>query len=131
MQAKKITVKNTFLLLLSLFLTLATIAQNSTDKKNIAVNDINYVEIVKVNFSDPTKSLAKKMSEKQYAEFAQKWNTSKPLGADKYKMKYYVYLFLKNGTKRQFTINGPKIQEEHWLTFDIGDKLYFDKLWTQ
>ncbi len=116
-------------ILLILIVTLTTIAQNSNEKKHIDTNDISYVEIVKVNFSDPTKSLTKKMSERQYVDFVQKWNTSKSLGADKYKMKYYVYLFLKNGTKRQFTISGTKIQEEHWLTFDIGDKLYFDNIW--
>jgi hypothetical protein len=40
-----------------------------------------------------------------------------------------LYLVLKNGKKRQFTIRDKKIQEANWATFDIGDKLYFDKIW--
>ena len=104
-------------------------AQDQKDKLAIDTTQVSYVELVKVNFESPTTSLTKKLNKAQYADLAIKWNTSKKLGADKYKMKYYVYVYLKNGKKRQFTISDNKIQEEDWLTFDLTDKTYFDKLW--
>lgn len=118
------------LLLLSVFLvaTCTGFAQTA-EKRLIDTAEVNYVELVKVNFSEPVKSQKKLLTKKQYSDFAVRWNASKPLGADKYKMKYYVYVILKNGSKRQFTISGSSIQEQDWMTHDIGDKLYFDKLW--
>ena len=104
-------------------------AQEQKDKTLIDTAQVRYVELVKVNFDAPTKSLIKKLDKQQYADFAKTWNASKKLGADKYKMTYYVYVHLKNGKTRQFTIAANKIQEQDWLTFDIADKIYFDKLW--
>ncbi len=119
-------------ILLFLFLLLSSIktaAQDPNYKRSIDTTQIKYVEIVKVDFSRKTLSKSKKLSKKQYLDFAKKWNSSKKLGVDKYKIKYFLYVFLKNGKKRQFTIRDKKIQEANWATFDIGDKLYFDKIW--
>lgn len=118
------------ILLLSAFLIAAgTGLAQTTEKRLIDTADVNYVELVKVNFTEPVKSEKKLLTKAQYANFASKWNTSKYMGADKYKMKYYVYVILKNDSKRRFTISGSSIQEEDWATYDTGDKLYFDKLW--
>lgn len=118
------------LLLLSAFLIAAgTSFAQTSEKRLIDTAEVNYVELVKVNFSEPVKSPKKLLTKKQYSDFAVKWNASKPLGADKYKMTYYVYVILKDSSKRQFTISGSKVQEQDWMTHDIGDKLYFDKLW--
>ena len=108
---------------------LSTWAQEQTDKTPIDTAQVSYAELVKVNFEVPTTSPKKKLNKQQYASFAKTWNAAKKLGADKYKMTYYVYLHLKNGKTRQFTIAANKIQEKDWLTFDIADKTYFDKLW--
>jgi|GEM_PF-6845189 len=101
----------------------------TTEKRLIDTAKVNYVELVKVNFTEPVKSEKKLLTKVQYANFASKWNASKYMGADKYAMKYYVYVILKDGSKRRFTITGSSIQEEDWGTYDTGDKLYFDKLW--
>jgi hypothetical protein len=115
------------ILLLLLLFTLSTFAQNSK-KKQIDVNNINYVEILKVS-TTKTPLKTKKLSKNQYTDFVQKWNASKEIGADKYRMKYFVYLFFKNGEKRQFSVSGFRIQESGWMTYDIGDKQYFDAIW--
>jgi hypothetical protein len=115
------------ILLLLLLFTLSTFAQNSK-KKQIDVNNINYVEILKVS-TTKAPSKTKKLSKKLYIDFAQRWNDSKEIGANKYRMKYFVYLFLKNGEKRQFSVSGFRIQESGWMTYDIGDKQYFDTIW--
>jgi hypothetical protein len=120
--------KKTFLFLL-LFLSIKTVAQDPNYKRSIDTAQIKYAEIVKVDFLRKTLSKPKKLTKKQYLDFAKKWNSSKKLGVDKYKIKYFLYLVLKNGKKRQFTIRDKKIQEANWATFDIGDKLYFDKIW--
>lgn len=118
------------LLLLSVFLIATCKGLAQTQEKHlIDTADVNYVELVKVNFKEPARSEKKLFTKAQYADFSFRWNTSKPLRADKYKMQYYVYLILKNGHKRRFTISGSKIQEEDWMTYDIGDTSYFDKLW--
>jgi hypothetical protein len=117
-----------FLILTSAF---TAFAQDSNRKTIIDISQVSYIEIVKVKFSGSTTSQTKKLSKKQCLDFAQKWNVSKELGADKYRMKYFVDVFLKNGEKRQFSIRDAKIQEYSWTTFDIGGKLYFDKLWNE
>lgn len=115
---------------LLLFLFAAATASAQTDKKRlIDTADINYAELVKVNFTGPAKSQKKLLTKAQSADFASRWNTSNYMGADKYKMTYYVYVILKTGTKRQFTVSGSSIQDEDWITYDIGDTSYFDKLW--
>jgi hypothetical protein len=38
-------------------------------------------------------------------------------------------VYLKDGSKRQLSIGGSKVQEQSWMTMDFGDALYFDKLW--
>jgi hypothetical protein len=108
--------KKTFLFLL-LFLSIKTVAQDPNYKRSIDTAQIKYAEIVKVDFLRKTLSKPKKLTKKQYLDFAKKWNSSKKLGVDKYKIKYFLYLVDK------------KIQEANWATFDIGDKLYFDKIW--
>lgn len=121
---KKLSI--TFFLLV---FTLITLAQRTSEKKIIIVTDVKYVEIVKLNDVDALKSETKTLSTKQAEDFVQKWNNSKSLGVDKYKMQYYVYVFLKDGQKRQFTISGSKVQESDWLAYDFSDKLYFDNVW--
>jgi hypothetical protein len=120
--------KQLLLLSVLLIVTCAGFAQTS-EKRLIDTAEVNYVELVKVNFTEPVKSEKKLLTKKQYNDFASKWNTSTYMGADKYKMKYYVYVILKDGSKRRFTTSGSSIQEEDWMTYDTDDKLYFDKLW--
>jgi hypothetical protein len=107
--------------------TLSTFAQNSK-KATINVDDISCVEILKVS-TTKAPSITKKLTKKQYLDFAQKWNAANQIGADKFRMKYFVYLSLKNGKKRQFSISGFRIQESGWMTYNIGDKQYFDSIW--
>lgn len=117
------------LLLSALLLATCTGFAQTSEKRLIDTAEVNEVELVKVNFTEPVKSEKKLLTKKEYNDFASKWNASKYMGADKYKMKYYVYVIFKDGSKRQFTISGSSIQEQDWETHDIGDKLYFDKLW--
>jgi hypothetical protein len=81
--------KKIFLLFWYLLITLTTAAQNNP-KINIDITTISYVEIIKVNSSDKQKYKTKKMSKEQYLDFAQKWNVSKKLGADKYNGTIYL-----------------------------------------
>jgi len=117
--------KRKVILLFILILSTLTKAQQTT-KKLIDTNEISHAEIVKIM---PVNSQTKKLDKKQYTDLAQKWNSATALGADKYKMSYYVYIYTKSGQKRQFTVSANKIQENDWLTFDLKDKQYFDALW--
>lgn len=112
-----------------LLATVAAFAQGS-GKRLVLIDtaDVKYVELVKINFKEPVKSEKKLLTKAQYADFAFRWNTSKYMGADKYRMLYYVDVVLKNGSKRRFSAVRSSVQEE-WETYDIGDALYFDKLW--
>lgn len=118
-------------LVIALLLSTAVVFSQGSEKRLVLIDtaDVNYVELVKINFKEPVKSEKKLLTKAQSADFASRWNSSIYMGADKYRMLYYVYVVLKNGSKRQFTISGPKVQEQDWMTYDIGDKLYFDKLW--
>ena len=118
------------LLLLSAFLLAACTGFAQTSKKRlIDTAEVKAAELVKVNFSESEKSQKKFLTKKQYNDFAVRWNASKPVGADKYEMRYYVYLNLKDDSQRKFTIAGSQVQEQNWMTHDIGDRSYFDKLW--
>lgn len=120
--------KQLFLLSAFMIITCTGFAQTGI-KRLIDTAEVSDVELVKVHFTEPAKSEKKLLTKKEYNDFASKWNASKYMGADKYKMKYYVYVIFKNGSKRQFTISGSSIQEQDWGTYDIGDTSYFDKLW--
>ena len=73
--------------------------------------------------------VTKQLSKKQLHDFAIKWSTAKELGADKFAGKYTIVIYQKNKKERRFTINNNKIQESGWLTYDLVDTKYFDKLW--
>lgn len=119
--------KSILLLFTLLIAAFAGFAQTD-EKRLIDTAAVSYVELVKINFIEPTKSEKKLLTKAQSADFASRWNSSMYRGADKYKMLYYVDVVLKNGSKRRFSGMRSSIQEE-WETFDIGDALYFDKLW--
>jgi hypothetical protein len=46
-------------------------------------------------------------------------------------MKFFIDVYFKNGSKRQFSVKDSKIQKSGWSTFDIENKLYFEKIWTE
>lgn len=117
------------LLLFPLLAALPGAAQQPNEKKLIAVEAVHRAEIIRMDLEGPDRSVAKRLSPQQWADFARRWNAARPIGADKYVMTYYVQLYLKNGQKRLFAISGSKVQEDDWRTFDIGDARYFDALW--
>jgi hypothetical protein len=117
------------LLLFSFVSALPGVAQQPNEKKPIDMEAIHRAEIIRMDFEGPARSVTKPMAPQQCAEFARLWNAARPIGADKYVMRYYVHLYLKSGQKRLFAISGSKVQEDEWRTFDIGDRLYFDALW--
>ncbi len=102
----------------------------------LQADQIEQIEIMKLNKENPHKYQSKMMHKSQFSDFAEKWATSKYLGAEKFKLvEYYIFVTLKNGEKRQFTISGAnavgcKLQEAEPATFEIKDKFYFDNLWT-
>ena len=118
-------------LALSVFLlaTIATFAQIVPKKKPIEFKDVNYIEIIKVIKDFPSKAETKRLTQKQCADFAQKWNESTRIGADKYEMTYFINVVFTKYKARQFSVNENKIQESNWITFDIKDRSYFDDLW--
>lgn len=119
------------LFILFTLLTVGTcFSQNSRSQKVLLDTSlIRSIELVKVSFSEPVKSEKKQLDRRFYNDFVMRWNSAKPLGADKYKMTYYVYVTLKDNSKRQFTVNDTKIQENDWMTYELATKMYLDKLW--
>jgi hypothetical protein len=118
------------LLSVLIFFTLSASAQDPRPKVLIDTSQISSVEILKTTLHKKTGPPRKTLTQKQYIDFAQKWNTSKKLGADKYNDKYSIYISLKNGEVRRFSIKGVKIQESwSWQTYVMDDKQYFDKIW--
>ena len=111
------------------FFALSVLGQNSKQKIVIDTSTIKYVKILKTNTKKAFSYSTKKLNKKQYCAFAQKWNNSKELGADKFAGSYTIVIYQKNKRERRFTINNNKIQESGWLTYDLVDKKYFDELW--
>lgn len=48
-----------------------------------------------------------------------------------YTVEYFLYIYFKDGTQRDFKINGTLIKENNSWCFDINDADYFENLWIE
>ena len=73
-------------------------------------------------------SESRRLTLEQIQKFADIWNTATYQGVCKFKSKYFIDLYFKNGTKRTFQINGS-IKEIRDYCYEPSDKKYLKDLW--
>lgn len=102
------------------------------DKKSIDITIIDYIEIKKhpLQQLENKDSISRRLTPELSNLFANKWNNAKSKGPCKMGVQYWLYIYLKDGTKRTFRANGQTIKENNDWCLDIGETDYFKKLWT-
>jgi len=126
------TTKNIFTITLILLTALKFFGQTKTksvsDKSKIDIQTIDHGLIyIQANKTGKVKFL----TIEQAKAFANKWNNAKVKGPYKFIVQYWVDIDLKDGHIRTFRINGEIAKETNDWGFDIGDKGYIEKLWTE
>jgi hypothetical protein len=100
--------------------------------KKIKTKNIDYVDIDKdlKSKSDSIPFDRKRLTEEQIKIFASNWNVGKWKGVYKFRPSYYITIYYKNGSQRQFQTNNTNlIKEDSDLAYEIGDLKYVDSLW--
>lgn len=73
----------------------------------------------------------RELTNDQAKTFVDKWNKSKSKGPCKFGLQYWLFVTLRDGTKRTFKANGETIKEESDWCNDIGEENFFTNLWSE
>ena len=114
-------------ILLTTLIACGQITKSTTNKSKIDLNDVDNIEI-RLQLYD---TITVRMTDLQTKEFVTKWNNSKSEGLCKYMPKLWLAVSLTNGTTRTFRANGENIKEDSDWCFSVGDKDFFEHLWTE
>lgn len=134
---KKTTVRQlTFILTLIVSTTFTACGQTKTksnfEKSNIDIETINFIEIRnKAGQSDTLENKTKRLTKDQQKLFVEKFNSSKSNGLRKAIPLYFIDVHLKDGTKRNFRVNGQYIKENNDYCFDLGDSKLIETIWNE
>lgn len=100
------------------------------EKSNIDNEMVDFIEIKnRAGQFDTLDNLKKRLTVEQKNQFIEKFNNSKPIGLGKSLPFYFIYVHLKDGTKRSFRINGQFIKENNDYCFDLRDGQFIEKIW--
>ena len=114
-------------ILLTTLIACRQITKPTTHKSKIDLNDVDYIEI-RLQLYD---TITVRMTDLLNKEFVTKWNNSKSEGLCKYMPKLWLDVTFTNGTTRTFSANGENIKEDNDYCFSVGDKDFFEHLWTE
>jgi hypothetical protein len=100
------------------------------EKSNIDNEMVDFIEIKnRAGQFDTLDNRIKRLTVEQKNQFIEKFNNSKPIGLGKSLPFYFIYVHLKDGTKRSFRINGQFIKENNDYCFDLRDGQFIEKIW--
>ena len=100
--------------------------------KKIKSEQVDFIDIDKYpKFkSDTIPSNRKRLTQEQLNEFVSNWNKAKSKGVYKFISTYYITIYFKDGSKREFRTNTTNlIKEESDWSFECGDIHFFENLW--
>ena len=97
----------------------------------IAINDVDSL-VIYYHFPDDTVAPPpRKLSLISTKKFIDTWNSSHDSEQRKYYPNYFLTIYLKNKTQREFRATEQVIKEQTDESFDFGEKDFFDKLWEE
>ena len=115
-------------LCLSALVALPIIAWKSSYWSQTTIN-ITEVDSIVISPHFKPDSLSRKLSDAQAKQFTEDWNDAKSIGPCKYAPKYFLSVYLADGTQRGFRVNGKTIKEKTDYGFQMKKEDYFEKLW--
>ena len=129
---KKTTVRQlTFIILTFIVSTTFSACGQTKTKSNFEKTNI---DIVTVDFRnragqpDTLENQTKRLTNDQKNLFSEKFNSSKSNGLRKAIPLYFIDVHLKDGTKRNFRVNGQYIKENNDCCFDLGDSKFIETI---
>jgi hypothetical protein len=109
-----------------------TKSKSNFEKLIIDIETVDYIEIKnRAGQSDTLDNLTKRLTDEQKNQFIEKYNNSKPNGLRKAIPLYFIDVNLKDGTKRNFSMNGQYIKENNDYCFDLGDSKFIESIWNK
>ena len=105
-------------------------------RTNIEIANVDHVRLCKklkkpviVTGADSSYSeIYRNLSTEQTQHIIDEWNSSEYIGSCKFEPKYYIEVFLKDGTQRIIKLNGS-LKEQKDYCFQPKDKSFFKNLW--
>ncbi|ABG58572.1 hypothetical protein CHU_1300 [Cytophaga hutchinsonii ATCC 33406] len=125
----------TYLLIFPLFIHLSSFGQTNKkhfpNQKPIQADKIDFIDMCSSKIqSDTILSNRKRLTKDQGEYFAQKWTNGKLKGPYKFIPVYFITIYFKDGSKREFRTNSTNlIKEETDWAYEIGDIKFVDTLW--
>jgi hypothetical protein len=105
--------------------------QKITHMTLLDFSSIDHAEICKYTkpiIDSTIGAIHRQLNSEQIKNFVDEWNNSTYIGVCKFKPKYRIDIYLKDGTKRTFQINGSA-KESRDYCYEPANKKYFKTLW--
>lgn len=135
---KKTTVRQLTFIILTFIVstTFSACGQTKTksnfEKTNIDIVTVDFIEIRnRAGQPDTLENQTKRLTNDQKNLFSEKFNSSKSNGLRKTIPLYFIDVHLKDGTKRNFRVNGQYIKENNDYCFDLGDSKFIETIWNE
>lgn len=135
---KKTTVRQLTFIILTFIVstTFSACGQTKTksnfEKTNIDIVTVDFIEIRnRAGQPDTLENQTKRLTNDQKNLFSEKFNSSKSNGLRKAIPLYFIDVHLKDGTKRNFRVNGQYIKENNDYCFDLGDSKFIETIWNE
>lgn len=103
------------------------------NQKPIQSEKIDFIDMSSSKIqSDTILSNRKRLTQDQGISFAQKWRDGKLKGPYKFIPIYFITIYFKDGSKREFRTNSTNlIKEETDWAYEIGDAKFVENLWLE
>ena len=118
------------LLVIALFSFGQTKTKSPNNELTIGKEQVTRIEIRNHSGqADSIKTITHMFNEAMTNDLIDRLNNSKSTGPCKYIVLYWLDVYLEDGTKRTFRINGRSIKENNDWCFDIKDSDFAENLW--
>ena len=127
---KQLKVILTIIIAVTLTACVQTEAKPIGNKQALDFSEVEYIEIQNHSGQNDTiETIRKRLTNEQSKKFVDSWNEAKSIGICKFFPIFWIDIKLKDGTARNFKINGEYIRENNDACFHIGDNMFIENLW--
>lgn len=128
-------IRITYILTWGIFWVLTSCGQtntkNSNDKMNIKFEEVQRIEMKNNPIGQLNEKIElKELTKEQAKILVDKWNNSKFKGLCKFGLQYWLFVTMKDGSKRTFRANGQSIKEDNDWCYEIDEEQFFKNLYS-
>ncbi|MBW6482092.1 MAG: hypothetical protein K0B10_03440 [Vicingaceae bacterium] len=99
------------------------------EKSTINFKNVESIEIKNNLYGQTSENIEiRELTSNQVKNMIDKWNNSKSKGPCKFGLQYWLFITMKDGTKRTFRVNGENIKENNDWCYSIGDEQFIKRL---